>query len=330
MKSYEYSGDGVREAEAETREPHDEILRLRNTLAALRRENRQLHEKLDAALDGTGLCIWQGMVKSGELTVFNLQEFEHGQMAPHFDLWQAKLHPEDRAATLFSYQEHLAGRTPFYEAEYRTLGPDGSITWLWDRGRVVEWDEAGQPLRVMGSHVDITRRKESERRLAQQAQSDPLTGLLNRQAFAHAVVDRIARLLPQQTATLLFIDLDDFKSINDRFGHLCGDNLLVQVAEWLQQLAPPGALLTRQGGDEFLLYHDQAVDESAITQLARQLLARGEQFQPWESQPLSVGMSIGIALWLGHTDYELALELADLAMYQAKQGGKQGQRLLWL
>lgn len=194
---------------------------MRGTLMALRRENRQLHEKLDAALDGTGLCLWQGLVQSGELTVFNLQEFDHSQMAS-LALWQAKLHPDDREATLRSYQAHLAGRTPFYEAEYRTVSEDGRVTWFWDRGRVVEWDGEGRPWRIMGSHVDITQRKESERQLARQAQSDPLTGLLNRQAFAQAVAQRMAQRLPRQTASLLFIDLDDFKSVNDRFGHPVG------------------------------------------------------------------------------------------------------------
>ena len=96
----------------------------------LHRENRLLHEKLDAALDGTGLCLWQGMVESGELIVFNLQAFDRGQMAPSFERWQEKLHPEDRQATLHSYQQHQAGRAPFYEAEYRTLGVDRRVTWL--------------------------------------------------------------------------------------------------------------------------------------------------------------------------------------------------------
>lgn len=330
VKSHEFNGCGGSQAEPENQVEHEELLRLRGTLMALRRENRQLHEKLDAALDGTGLCLWQGLVQSGELTVFNLQEFDHGQMAPHFALWQAKLHPDDREATLRSYQAHLAGRTPFYEAEYRTVGEDGRVTWLWDRGRVVEWDGEGRPWRIMGSHVDITQRKESERQLARQAQSDPLTGLLNRQAFAQAVAQRMAQRLPRQTASLLFIDLDDFKSVNDRFGHLCGDRLLVRVAEWLQQLAPAGALLTRLGGDEFLLYLDQAVDEATSSRLAEQLLARGAAPLLLDGQLISLGMSIGIALWRGDSDYERVLELADLAMYQAKQSGKLNHRLLWL
>ena len=113
----------------------EEWLALQARLADLTRENRLLQEKLNAALDGTGICLWQGMIPSGELTVFNLQNFQSGQMVPHFDLWQAKLHPDDKPLVLASYHDHLAGRTPFYECEYRTVAADGEITWLWDRGR---------------------------------------------------------------------------------------------------------------------------------------------------------------------------------------------------
>lgn len=166
--------------------PTHELAALRSQLAQLEQENRLLHEKLNAALDGTGLCLWQGIIPTGELTVFNLQHFEHGQMAPHFELWRAKLHPEDAAAALESYFGHLKGQYPFYEAEYRTMSPDGSVTWLWDRGRIIERDADGLPLRIMGAHADVTQRKEYELRLAQQVQSEPLTGLYNRQAFSEA------------------------------------------------------------------------------------------------------------------------------------------------
>ena len=81
-------------------------------------------------LPGLCLCLWRGMVQSGELFVFNLQAFERGPMAPGFERWQEKQHPEDRQATLHCYQQHLAGRAPFYEAEYRTLGVDRRVTWL--------------------------------------------------------------------------------------------------------------------------------------------------------------------------------------------------------
>ncbi|MGL5523088.1 MAG: PAS domain-containing protein [Aeromonas veronii] len=137
--------------------PHGgEIARLQADIAALQHENGLLQEKLNAALDGTGICLWQGTIPTGELRVFNLQNFQAGDMSPHFDQWSAKLHPDDRAHAMGNYFAHLEGKTPFYEAEYRTISPAGEITWLWDRGRVVDRDGDGKPLRIMGSHIDIT------------------------------------------------------------------------------------------------------------------------------------------------------------------------------
>lgn len=301
----------------------DELTGLRAELARLEQENRQLQEKLNAALDGTGLCLWQGLVQTGELRVFNLQNFQAGDMAPHFDMWRAKLHPDDSERAQHHYFSHLAGKTPFYEAEYRTLSPQGEVTWLWDRGRVIEWDEDGRPLRIMGAHIDITQRKEYERRLAEQACRDALTGLLNRQGLRQSLGGEHL----MGPAALLFIDLDDFKEINDLFGHVCGDRVLQRMGEWLHELAPQ-AVCGRYGGDEFVVYLAGAAEPAVLAALAEVLLARVQAFAPAPGSALRVGMSIGIAVWRDELAFETALELADRAMYQAKEQGKRAWHLL--
>lgn len=296
-----------------------EVARLQQDNVFLRQDNQLLLEKINAALDGTGICLWQGLIRTGELRVFNLQNFREGDMAPHFDEWRAKLHPEDSIRTQESYFGHLAGKLPFYEAEYRTINPQGQVTWLWDRGRVIERDENGRPLRIMGAHIDITQRKEYERRLAQQANTDALTGLLNRQGFCQAF-DINAFRTP---AALMFIDLDDFKVINDQLGHACGDRVLQRMAEWLRSMVPASALCGRYGGDEFIIYLDEEVTPERMAALAQSLLDRVVQYVPEQDSPLRVGMSIGIALW--HStgmSFNHVLEVADRAMYQAKDRGK--------
>ena len=295
-----------------------ELTRLRAEVARLEEDNRLLLEKLNATLDGTGICVWQGMVRTGELRVFNLQNFREGDMAPHFDVWRAKLHPEDREHALGSYFGHLSGQLPFYEAEYRTINPKGEITWLWDRGRVLEWDSHGEPVRIMGAHIDVTQRKEYERRLSLQANTDALTGLLNRQAFRYAFEQRSQRT----SGALMFIDLDDFKVVNDQLGHVCGDRVLQRMADWLRSMLPESALCGRYGGDEFVV-HVPGATHHTFGELADALLARAVEYVPDPNSLLRVGMSIGIALW--HEpgiSFEQALEAADRAMYQAKERGK--------
>lgn len=293
----------------------------------LREENQQLREHLTAALDGTGICLWQGLVQTGELTVFNLQNFKPGDMVPRFEQWKAKLHPNDRTQALDCYFGHLEGRYAHYEAEYRTLTSEGHVTWLWDRGRIIEWDEHGQPYRIIGAHIDITQRKEYERRLARQADTDPLTGLFNRQAFT-----RMVRMAMGDThdGAMLFIDLDDFKLVNDALGHACGDRVLLQVADWLQRLLPDGGLCSRYGGDEFVVFVpplDGVSAEAAGMQLAQQLLSLSDGYVLM-SGSLRISMSIGILLWTKPPTFEQAIEMADSAMYQAKQTGKRGIRII--
>ena len=89
-----------------------DVARLQAEIAALKHENGLLQEKLNAALDGTGICLWQGTIPTGELRVFNLQNFQVGDMVPHFEQWSAKLHPDDRAHAIGSYVAHLEGKPP--------------------------------------------------------------------------------------------------------------------------------------------------------------------------------------------------------------------------
>lgn len=303
-----------------TTQLEQELVRVRAELTHLRQENRRLLEKLNAALDGTGICLWQGLVQSGELTVFNLQNFDQGQMAPHFDLWQAKLHPDDKAQALARYFGHLNGQYSSYETQYRTLGPSGEITWLWDRGRVVEWDAQGRPFRIMGSHIDITEHMAQQALLQEQAQLDHLTGLYNRHTFTHLIRQRLAM---GGAGALLFIDLDDFKAINDRFGHRCGDEVLSRVGRWLCERLPAGALYGRYGGDEFVAYLPGLTAEQTEGLMAR-LLAERPQYVVGPTDCRPVGVSIGGCCWQQAPGFELALESADQAMYQAKQSGKRG------
>lgn len=169
----------------ELREAYDRLL-LENE--RLKRIADDAREKLDAAMDGTGLCIWQNHVPTGKLIIFNrrwgsMLGYEPKELSAHFDIWREHLHPEDRERVLQAFFDHLEGKSPFYQVMHRMIGKDGKTTWVLDRGRVVERDEQGNAIRVMGTHIDITHEKEYEQQLALLAHRDPLTGLLNRTAM---------------------------------------------------------------------------------------------------------------------------------------------------
>lgn len=99
------------------------------------------------------------------------------------ETWKNNLHPEDYDLAVGAFEDHLAGKTDLYEVVHRMIHKDGSDSWVYDRGRIVEYGSDGEPLRMMGTHIDITKEKRYEQQLAKLASSDPLTGLLNRKAI---------------------------------------------------------------------------------------------------------------------------------------------------
>jgi diguanylate cyclase (GGDEF)-like protein len=171
----------------------------------------------------------------------------------------------------------------------------------------------------------IGRMQELQERLEQQAYRDPLTDLANRALFVARLHESLAR--PEGTATVLYVDLDDFKRINDDGGHAAGDAVLVALAGHMRACVRPGDLAARLGGDEFALLLED-VDDMHGEQVAERILDALVSV-PVEQHQLAVGASVGIAsARAGHTHPDDLMRQADGAMYRAKQAGK-GQVRVW-
>jgi diguanylate cyclase (GGDEF)-like protein len=299
------------------------VLILESELEEANKIIRDLSEKLGAALDGTGLCLWQGHPQTGELKVFNLQGFAPQDMASCFEQWLAKLHPEDRGNVLNNYFSHLGGKTLRYEAEYRTVDSAGRVTWLWDLGRVVEWDLQGRPIRMMGAHFDITKRKASEEEMERQAQSDPLTGLFNRRMMLTQLRMEYSRALRQSTPfSIVMIDIDHFKQINDNYGHDVGDLMLVRLGQALNKALRNLDVCARWGGEEFLLLLSQTSIEQAL-QVAERVQEEICEISEWvDGQTLHITASLGIAQFRPNDSEAELLRKADTALLQAKRRGR--------
>lgn len=170
------------------------------------------------------------------------------------------------------------------------------------------------------SLAELSRLKEQ---LRHQAYHDPLTGLGNRSLFAEQVNARIARPGPGLLPVVLFIDLDDFKVVNDSLGHVAGDRLLVAVADRVRTCVRAGDMAARLGGDEFAILLDDVPDLSRTLTVCKRLLEALKVPVPVEGQELSISASIGIAA--GKDEQAQADDLlrnADVAMYTAKAQGK--------
>jgi diguanylate cyclase (GGDEF)-like protein/PAS domain S-box-containing protein len=263
---------------------------------------------------GTDVQVW-----SEEL--YNLFGLEH-TVTPCYDVFVSRIHPDDVASVDAKVRASMQNHEPF-DFDYRLCLPNGQVRWLRARGRMEVHN--GVPTRMMGTSQDITERREAEDALAHQALHDPLTGLPNRALLLDRLDQALARRRRHpSTLAVLFLDLDRFKWVNDSLGHPAGDELLIEVARRLEQLARPEDTIARFGGDEFVVLCEEVTGEADAVRLAERI-ARAI------SVPVTVAgvettptFSIGIAVSPAGTGGEGAALVrdADTAMYQAKEAGR--------
>lgn len=239
------------------------------------------------------------------------------------DEWFTRIHPDDVEHVRAVLAAHLAGRAPRFETEYRIRHEGGSYRWMLTRGLAVR-DGQSRPLRIAGMQTDVTERKAVEARLFDQAVRDPLTGLANRAYFRSLLEEAIDRSHrgPDYRFAVLFVDLDDFKVVNDTHGHLIGDQCLIAVARRLEGSVRPGDTVARLGGDEFTVLLDGAGDLSDVHRVVERVQsALASTFEVGGHQ-IAQTASIGIALSVtGYASATEILHAADRAMYRAKSGG---------
>jgi diguanylate cyclase (GGDEF)-like protein len=191
------------------------------------------------------------------------------------------------------------------------------------RGRSLSW--AFQPMADGGAVVlleDVTERRNAEARITHLARYDELTGLPNRVNFR----DEIERLLATahdagQMSALLFIDLDQFKQVNDTLGHPCGDQLLCTVADRLRAMLRPEDFVARFGGDEFVVFQQNIKSPDEAAALARRIVDHLSERYKIDNHLVEIGASIGIAMTPG-VSADTLLKNADMALYRAKSDGR--------
>jgi diguanylate cyclase (GGDEF)-like protein/PAS domain S-box-containing protein len=231
--------------------------------------------------------------------------------------------PEDRQHQARLFRMLISAEVEFVRHEARLLARNDEIRWLEVHARLTR-DDDGRTIGVSGTLTDITERKALEERLAHQAFHDPLSGLPNRTLF----LDRLRHALAWHerrngTLAVLFLDLDNFKLINDSLGHHIGDRLLVAVAERLGQCLRSQDTAARLGGDEFtILLEDIATADDAI-RVARRVQEQLQAPFALDGHELFASASIGIAVSTpANAQPEALLRDADTAMYRAKFNGK--------
>lgn len=253
--------------------------------------------------------------------------------------WQSLIHPEDLQTAISNFNAHCADPRHPYDQIVRYIHANGSTVWVRCRGMAIR-DETGKAVRMLGVHVGLTELKEAEQRLTSQtdellrmqeelrrlASCDELTGLYNRRALhEHAdwvLVDAQRR---SESVSMLLIDIDHFKDVNDKYGHLVGDSVLSTLSAILKESARAHDFVARFGGEELLILLPNTGIEESIKAAERVRSAIATTDQLFIPVTVSVGASTLLpAENIQHTAmaFNEMLSRADKALYEAKRSGR--------
>jgi diguanylate cyclase (GGDEF)-like protein/PAS domain S-box-containing protein len=234
--------------------------------------------------------------------------------------------PQDRVAVIAAHRRALLQPGSVQKVEFRPLVSADAFEWCEMVTRAL-FDERGEPSGVVSTIRDISRHKARQHALQQVAARDSLTGADSRRAFLDKLDSEIARAATGARSSLLLIDIDHFKSVNDRYGHGAGDQVLTAFVERLRPGLRGGDSIGRLGGEEFaILLADSDVRRSArVCERLRALAAEPVTVGP--GQAISITFSAGLVALDGGADRSALLEAADKALYEAKHSGRNCLRL---
>lgn len=304
---------------------------VRKTLHQQRKTEASLlvsEERWKFALEGAGDGVWDWNLQTNQ--VFRsrrwreLYGFDEHDIGTSLQEGRNLMHPEDFPRAMDDIQAYLSGQTSIYVSEYRMLCKDGSWKWILSRGMLVSHTADGKPLRMIGTHTDISERKRSEAQAFLLAHYDLITNLPNRVLF----IDRLEQEIKKSHRTglpmaLMFLDLDRFKEVNDTLGHDIGDLLLKEAAQRLQSSVRETDTVARLGGDEFTIILGELDDLDSAERVAQHILRKlAEPFQ-LAGEVVYISASIGLTFFPEDaSNVDILLKNADQAMYAAKDQGR--------
>ena len=307
---------------------NSDVTERKRSEAALQASEERLALAIEAASDG----LWDLNFTTGEAWFsdrwFTMLGYAPGELQGRFETWENLVHLEDRDRAAAVLSAHLEGRSPTYECEVRLRRKDGGWCWILTRGKVVARDSANAPTRVVGTHIDISRRKAAEEQVAHMAGHDALTNLPNRRLFHERLAQSVSEAQNDRPCAVLCLDLDRFKAVNDRLGHMAGDTLLCVIAQRLRSAVPATDMVARLGGDEFAILIESLAEPTDVAALADYLIEAVKKPVRIGNDLAEVGLSIGISRAPSDaTDSDGVLHCADLALYCAKTEGRNTHRI---
>ena len=235
------------------------------------------------------------------------------------------IHPDDWGIYL-EYCDALANGKAMIEVQIRMKDKSGEYIWCQIMGKTIS-DDLKNPLRVIGKIVNVDAQKRELEALEYKATRDPLTGVYNKE-ITNKKIDKFILGNKDKKHIMMLIDFDDFKRINDTYGHLQGDKVLSYVINRIKEVFDDGEIIGRVGGDEFVVFAGNINNPDQIMEKASILNQALDTVYDSDNNRIKISGSIGIATYPeSGLHYEQLMEHADQALYQAKEHGKNNFKL---
>lgn len=300
---------------------------LRKSLAELQKNQEALkknEERYRLVVSGASDGLWDWDITMDTAFISerwkNIIGFESQQINGYYKDWLRRIHPDDVKKLVQNLNTHIEKKTSHYSCEYRIKLKNGKFNWISSRGMAL-WDSSGKAIRMAGSHTDITEKKKTENKLKHLAYYDSLTDIPLRIMFMNRLKLSMADAEKNDSKlAVMFLDIDNFKAINDTFGHHIGDKLLKKIVGKLKSCIRSSDTLSRLGGDEFALLISDLGNADKVAQRIIELFNKPLNIS---CHSLYITISIGIAVYPDNgKDGKSLLKKADMAMYKAKENGK--------
>ena len=300
-------------------------------------ELKQISERFELAILGGNLGTWDWDIPRGNV-VFNdrsveMLGYKHEDLEEDIRAREKLIHPDDVERVTKAINRHLRGESQLYQTEYRLKTKDGAWKWILDTGKVFTRDKNRNPLRAVGTHLDITPLKEQENKLKKLSIRDFLTGTYTRMHILERLEEKIANhKRTGLNVTLALLEIDNYKNVNDIYGHLCGDHILKEFAGILNTQTRPYDLIGRFMGETFIIIFSEADITSASSAMERiRVFVEKTKFL-YKKNPIKATFSCGIVDFKEIKQEEfgsdILLERANDYLYQAKKTG--GNRIFTL
>lgn len=301
----------------------------------LQEESEKNKARLQNVLSVSEEGLWEWNPQSGHVSYNERWELMTGVCAGEgsFDEYANCIFEEDKAI-VFDAIEAMLDDDVTLNIKYRLRRPDGVVIWVWDRGRIAERDAQNNPTLVVGLAMDITQEMYNKQKINELAYHDQLTGLNNRFQFEIDLSNTLKKSQEEDVySALLFLDLDRFKLLNDSYGHHMGDKLLTIIAQKLLSHKQGEELISRFGGDEFvvilpLVDKQLSAATAYTTTYANQVINLLSEAVSLTSdlQDIKIEYEVtaslgGVIFKSGDVQENKILQLADMALYRAKGNG---------